>query len=256
MAEPGQIPQSRQGGRAHCESAGTVTAPAEISKFTPRLCRSGGGELSSRGLSRQDFEKAAKSENDPDAALSAIVLKGPGDCFRHGAEYFDDTRSAEVFLGHRAGCAPERRRAHCPNFYAGQLYWKGVARCRGVDGSMTSTSPGPPQLQHHQQLQPDPRCSPTASGLPHVRSFDIVQYLQQGSNGLINLEADYTWSPYPDWYHRVSLGIFEEMYGGVANVELLYRPAAGRSWAVAFDINRALKNSAVSTRCSTSCRTP
>ena len=73
------------------------------------------------------------------------------------------------------------------------------------------------------------------SALPHVRS-DIKNYLQEGEQALVRLETNYIHQFAPHWYGRVSGGIFEEMYGGVAG-ELLYRPA-NPHWAVGVNVNR------------------
>jgi len=202
-----------------------ATAPAEISKFTLAFVDQG-VENYRAAVYRQDFEKAAR-ENDLDAALSSIVLKGPGDGVA-GAEYIDNTWLPK--LSWDTGPAVRQSVGGPNTFYAGQLYWKLAGAVALTEHINISGAAGFNIINNFNQITLQ-----SNSVLPHVRS-DIVQYLQQGSNGLINLESDYTWSPYPDWYHRVSLGIFEEMYGGVAT-ELLYRPY-GRSWAVAFDINR------------------
>ncbi len=73
------------------------------------------------------------------------------------------------------------------------------------------------------------------SELPHVRS-DIKNYLQEGEQALVRLETNYIRQLSSHWYGRVSGGIFEEMYGGIAG-ELLYRPA-NPHWAVGVNINR------------------
>ena len=73
------------------------------------------------------------------------------------------------------------------------------------------------------------------SQLPRVRS-DIKNYLKEGEQALVRLETNYIEQLAPHWYGRVSAGIFEEMYGGVAG-ELLYRPADPR-WAVGVNVNR------------------
>lgn len=70
--------------------------------------------------------------------------------------------------------------------------------------------------------------------LPRVRS-DIVRYLQEGQQGVTRLEANYIWSPAAGIYARLSGGLFEEMYGGVAG-ELLWRPHFQR-WAVGVNAN-------------------
>lgn len=202
-----------------------ATAPAEVSKFTLVFVDQG-MENYRAAVYRQDFEKAAR-ENDPDAALSSVVLEGPGNGYS-GAEYFDATRLPKFSWD--MGPAIRQSVGGPDTFYAGQLYWKVAGAVAITDHLNITSSAGFNIVNNFNDIKLQ-----SNSTLPHVRS-DIVKYLQQGSDGLINLEADYTWSPYPDWYHRVSLGIFEEMYAGVAT-ELLYRPY-GRSWAVAFDVNR------------------
>ncbi|MEQ9639180.1 MAG: YjbH domain-containing protein [Alphaproteobacteria bacterium] len=73
------------------------------------------------------------------------------------------------------------------------------------------------------------------SVLPRVRS-NIKEYLQQGEDGNIGkLQADYLFSPAPDWYARVSAGLLEEMFGGVGG-EVLYRPYGSRL-AISVDVN-------------------
>lgn len=73
------------------------------------------------------------------------------------------------------------------------------------------------------------------SQLPRVRS-DIKNYLKDGEQALVRLETNYIEQLATHWYGRVSAGIFEEMYGGVAG-ELLYRPSNPR-WAVGVNVNR------------------
>lgn len=73
------------------------------------------------------------------------------------------------------------------------------------------------------------------SQLPRVRS-DIKNYLKEGDQALVRLETNYIQRLAPQWYGRVSAGIFEEMYGGVAT-EVLYRPADPR-FAVGLNVNR------------------
>jgi hypothetical protein len=70
---------------------------------------------------------------------------------------------------------------------------------------------------------------PSDSVLPHVRS-DIVKYLKQGKNNIVRLESNYFFPVAGSLYGRVSGGLFEEMYGGVAG-ELLYRPFQS-PWAI------------------------
>lgn len=73
------------------------------------------------------------------------------------------------------------------------------------------------------------------SRLPKVRS-DVVRYLKEGESNLVRLLGSYHFGIAPDWYGRVSAGIFEEMYGGLS-AEVLYRPF-GEPWAVGLEVNR------------------
>lgn len=76
------------------------------------------------------------------------------------------------------------------------------------------------------------------SNLPHVRS-DVLRYLQEGKNNLENLQVDYMRNLGPDWYGRVSIGYFEQMYGGVSG-EVLYAPY-GQRWTIGADLNQVWK---------------
>lgn len=202
------------------------TAPAEVLKFNLVFVDSG-VENYRVEVSRADFEKAARGETDFDSGLASVQMSGPGDGFG-SAEYYDATR----FPRFSWDMAPAVRQSiGGPNgFYYGQLYWKVAGAVQATDHLDFTGAAGFNIINNFNQITLQ-----SNSALPHVRS-NIVDYLQQGANGIINLESDYIWSPLPDLYHRMSLGIFEEMYGGVST-ELLYRPY-GRSWAVAFDINR------------------
>jgi hypothetical protein len=204
----------------------SATAPEEVSKFT-LIFVDGGVESYRAEVSRADFEKAARGQAGFDTALSSVRLTGPGDGFG-GAEYFDPTRLPKFSWD--MGPAVRQSVGGPNGVYFGQLYWKVGAGLQVTDHLDISAAAGFNIVNNFNKITLQ-----SNSTLPHVRS-DIVDYLQQGANGVLNLESDYIWSPHPDWYHRMSVGIFEEMYGGVAT-ELLYRPY-GRSWAVAFDINR------------------
>lgn len=72
--------------------------------------------------------------------------------------------------------------------------------------------------------------------LPRVRS-DIERYQREGSDlYLERLELNWNTQLARAWYGRLSGGIFEGMYGGVAAEVLWYRPE--RSWALGLNINR------------------
>lgn len=115
-------------------------------------------------------------------------------------------------------------------FYAYQLYWF-------VDGDV-HLAPGwsvDSEISFDIHNNFDQLTLPSNSQLPHVRS-DVDQYLQQGANGLTRLETNYLWKLAPALYGRLSAGIFEEMYAGVA-AELLFKPFT-KPWALGIDLNR------------------
>jgi hypothetical protein len=206
-----------------------LTAPHDISRFTLVLVDQG-VENYRATVERADFEKAARGEADFDVGVAAVSLGGPGNGFG-SAEYFDATRFPKFSWD--MGPAVRQSVGGPDNFYFGQLYWKVSGGLELTDHLNLTAAAGFNIINNFNGIKLQ-----SNSKLPHVRS-DIVKYLQQGKNGLINLEADYIWSPHPDWYHRMSVGIFEEMYGGVAS-EVLYRPY-GSHWAFAIDVNRVKK---------------
>ncbi len=118
-----------------------------------------------------------------------------------------------------------------PNgFYYGQLWWSLSANLQMTDRLSFGAAVGFNIVNNFDEISRE-----SDSKLPHVRS-DIQKYLREGENNLVRLESNYIWPLAPDWYGRVSAGIFEEMYAGVA-AEVLYRPF-GRNWAAGVNINR------------------
>jgi hypothetical protein len=76
----------------------------------------------------------------------------------------------------------------------------------------------------------------SSSVLPHVRT-DVKEYLQETKDFSVDrVQGDYFFKPLPDWYGRVSAGIFEQMFGGYS-AEVLHSPHKSR-FAVGVDINR------------------
>ena len=73
------------------------------------------------------------------------------------------------------------------------------------------------------------------SVLPKVRS-DIKEYLQEGNDNIVRLQMDYMFKAAEDLYVRSSVGLFEEMFGGVG-AEILYRPFDSRL-SIGLDVNR------------------
>ncbi len=63
---------------------------------------------------------------------------------------------------------------------------------------------------------------PASYYLHHVRT-DVLKYLQQGEQYISQMQLDYIFSPFKNFYAKTSLGILEKMYGGVG-FEVLYKP--------------------------------
>ncbi len=61
-----------------------------------------------------------------------------------------------------------------------------------------------------------------ASQMEHVRT-DLVQYLKEDDFYIGRMQLDYIWSPYKDFYTKISGGLFETMFGGFG-FEMLYKP--------------------------------
>lgn len=64
------------------------------------------------------------------------------------------------------------------------------------------------------------------SVLPRVRT-DAVLYAKEGETTIENLYIGKQWKPSDDTFARVTLGYFEQMYGGISG-ELLWKPADSR----------------------------
>lgn len=114
-------------------------------------------------------------------------------------------------------------------FYFGQLLWRVFADARLTDKLSVSGALGLNLLNNFEDIRLE-----SNSQLPRVRS-DIVDYLQQGQQAVTKLEANYITAIGSGVYARLSAGLFEDMYGGVAG-ELLWRPHFQR-WAIGVNAN-------------------
>ena len=86
----------------------------------------------------------------------------------------------------------------------------------------------------------DEKTSDPNSQLPLVRT-QVVDYLQQSSKDfyITNLEFERIWSPYKNIYSKVSIGIHEAMYGGIAS-EIMYKPF-NSDFGLSLEFNRVKK---------------
>ncbi len=114
-------------------------------------------------------------------------------------------------------------------FYFGQILWRVFGDLRLSQKLSLSGTVSLNLLNNFEDIRLD-----SNSRLPRVRS-DIVEYLQQGQQAVTKLEANYITSIHSGVYARLSAGLFEDMYGGVAG-ELLWRPHFQR-WAIGANAN-------------------
>lgn len=77
-----------------------------------------------------------------------------------------------------------------------------------------------------------PQGNPDA--LPVVRR-DIRRYIKEGRTSIPRLQADYRFALSEEFFGRLSVGIFEEMYAGLSG-EVLFAPAQGK-WAYGAELN-------------------
>mgnify|MGYP001386099380 FL=1 len=83
----------------------------------------------------------------------------------------------------------------------------------------------------------DEKTSRPDSALPNVRTF-VVDYLQNTSDDfyVTSMELERIWSPYKSFFSKVSFGMLEAMYGGIAT-EFLYKPFES-NFAISLELNK------------------
>lgn len=204
-----------------------VMAPPEYQRFT-MVNLAADTESFRVSLSRKDLQSAIDFHSDPeDVGQTALIAAPQRDAIKQAAfsapsPYPDFSWSMGPALRQHIG-GPD-------DFYFGQIWWRVGANLALSPRWNFSGAVGADIYNNFDGLK-----QPSDSRLPHVRS-EIVRYLKEGDNNLVRLETNYVWSPLPSWYARLSAGIFEEMYGGVAGEVLYRRP--GASWALGADLNR------------------
>ena len=204
-----------------------TVAPPEFTRFT--LVNLGHGAENYRvSLERAAVENAVEFRARP-AAVGASAVLAPTQAQAAGAAAF---KAADRHPAFDWSSSPALRQhiGGADDFYFGQLWWRLSGSVALSPNWTFSAAAGVDLVNNFDGLR-----QPSDSRLPKVRS-DIVRYLREGENNLVRLETNYVWSPAPSWHARLSAGIFEEMYGGVAG-EVLYRPAYAK-WALGANVNR------------------
>lgn len=204
----------------------TGTVPDAYDSFTI-VGTVSGAEVFRDTVLRKDFEALAQDRISPEE-MQHDTLIGPPQANGSPASYPRSFAPLPKFSWDM-GPAFRQQIGGPDGFYFGQIWWKLGAALQLNEHWNVSSILGFNIVNNFGDIKQE-----SNSQLPKVRS-DIVKYLQQGENGLVRLETNYIWSPASQWYARLSAGIFEEMYGGVA-AETLYRPFRQR-WAVGLDAN-------------------
>ncbi len=175
---------------------------------------------------RKDLERALMYAGSPEeiwhnAIIDAAEVPAPGKGVVNDARYPQYSWSITPRLRQHIG-GPDA-------FYFYQTWLQGAAGVELGPGLTVNGSVGVNLFNNFDGLTQE-----SNSVLPHVRS-DIKDYLKEGEQWIGSLHTDYITKFGPEWYGRLSAGLFELMFGGVGG-EVLYRPV-GKRWAAGLDVN-------------------
>lgn len=192
--------------------------PAPIEEITVASL-SGGMQLARVTFRRTDLERQAAGEGTPEEVMAHAVWE-PGQPGMPGLAADSNTGRYPRFTW---SAAPQtRQHIGGPNQFLLYQFW--LAFNAGVEirrGWSAETSFGLDLYNNFKKIT-----LVSDSVLPHVRS-DIRNYLQEGANNITRLQTDFFFKAGPELYTRMSLGLFEEMFGGVS-AETLFRPFNSR----------------------------
>jgi len=185
-----------------------------------------GMEISRTSIYRRDLEQAVAANGSPEEIFSRSTVEEapigiPPNAYRNEGRYPKLSWSASPQLRQNIGGGD--------TFYAYQLWLALGGQVQLAKGLNLIGTVGANIYNTFDDLKVE-----SPSMLPKVRS-DIKNYLQQGENNIVRLQANQLMKLAPALYGRVSAGLFEEMYGGVG-AEILFRPLESR-FAIGLDIN-------------------
>ncbi len=202
-------------------------APASVEQITI-VGVNRGMELNRVTMLRKDLERAVNARGSPEEIWANAQIGGgqgwglPPEAIANSDRYPDFSWSLAPRYRQSVGGAD--------GFVLYQIYAALSASVEPVRGLRLSGTASQNIVDTFDQLR-----QKSDSELPRVRS-DIARYLRQGTSTIENLYAAYSFSPYPEWYAKVTAGLLEKMYGGVAG-EVLYRPFDSRL-AVGMEVAR------------------
>lgn len=183
-------------------------------------------------LLRQDVEKAANGVGSADEVWMRAVVQDAAQPVAAEGEY-----SRDQGIGTSVGVLPRLRQSlGGPDaFFLYQVFLEPSISLNLFPGFSLNASGGVNVANNFDRFN-----YTAPSGLPRVRT-NIKEYMKGKDVWLETLHADYLFPIVPQWYGRVSAGMFEQMYGGISG-EVLYRPT-GKRWAVGADINHVWQRS-------------
>lgn len=221
--------EARAAGRV--ARAAAMFAPSEFKTFEITLVR-GGFDQYRVTLDRQaELDNATANEGRgaaaPPQGLTVTPVSGENLPDDRGARY-DDLYHPRAFDW---SISPKLRQnlGDPDQLFHGQIWIAGDASYQINPFWNVAGEVGLNVYNDFDSLDRDPQ-----SLLPHVRS-DFAKYLNEGDSGLYMAETNYIRRLAPGLYGRVSAGIFEQMFGGVAGEVLYQQP--GSSWGVGLDVN-------------------
>ena len=184
-------------------------------------------EIAKVSLNRKEFDLANRSVSSTAEVLNKSVISSTSDSpLYRNADFIPKVNFPEISwtmspsVRHQIG-GPE-------GFYLGQLFWKTDIITKIRRNLVVYSSLGINLYDTFNELN-----NPSQSTIPKVRS-DIQEYLKEGKNNLIRLQAQYFFSPMTDLYRP--LGLMEEMFGGVGG-EVYYRPM-NKKYSLGFSAHR------------------
>ncbi len=192
--------------------------PASVEAISIAMM-SRGAELSRVTLLRRDLEQAVAWKGSPEEVwANALGEGGGGPTLPPGA-----IANPDRYPGFSWNLEPRYRQSvgGPDGFVLYQVYAALSGRLEPIRGLRLSATLAQNIVDSFDELKQE-----SNSELPRVRS-DIAKYLREGTSGIENLYADYVFSPHPEWYVKLTGGLLEKMYAGIAG-EVLFRPFDSR----------------------------
>lgn len=206
----------------------SALAVDEVDKINIRSMN-GDLEIAKVSLNRKEFDLANQSFGSALEVLNKSVISSTSDApLYKNADFIPKVNFPEISwsmspsVRHQIG-GPE-------GFYLGQLFWKTDVITKIRRNLVVYSSLGINLYDTFDELN-----NPSQSTIPKVRS-DIQDYLKEGKNNLIRLQAQYFFSPMTDLYFRADIGLMEEMFGGFGG-EVYYRPME-KKYSLGFSLHR------------------